>query len=148
MPLHSSDARRALGVLSLLPLAFASLSGCTAVHEPTPVELSEGELFTNGGFESATLASWTLNTNLNATGLSVVPPAGVPDLQLSAGGKPFTAVRTNVAPESQLPAGLVAGPNVPMWPRLGLSSAVINEYNATPPHVRHVCAGQNTGHDR
>jgi uncharacterized repeat protein (TIGR01451 family) len=90
-------------------------------------------LFTNGGFETGDFTGWTKTTALNNTGLLVVPPVASTDLQLTNGGKDFTAARTNATPESQVPAGLVAGTGVPLWPRFGQTSVVINEWGSGTP---------------
>ncbi len=130
-------------VLQVLSLSCAQTS--LEDEAGPPVAVNQSALFTNGGFETGTFGGWTKSTYLNPTGLAVVPPTTFANLQLAAGGKDFSFIRTNAAPMSQLPAGLVAGAGVPLWPRFDLSSAVINEWGATNPpgDGNHQGANQN-----
>ncbi len=133
---------RSWWLLLAVPLFTSSCAPDATLDDGS--ERSERPLFTNGGFEAGTFGSWTKTAGLNATGLSVVPPTTEAQLQLGAGGSDFTFVRTNGTPESQVPAGLTTGTGVPLWPRFGQSSAVINEYNATPPPGMMFAQGANT----
>ncbi len=122
----------------------AAACGMGGDDEPDPdVETDVVPLFTNGGFETGTLGSWTLGTNLNNTGLAAVPPTTTAQLQLSAGGTNFTFARMNAVPQSQVPPGLTAGAGVPMWPRFGTTSAVINEYGTNIPPGQSFHQGAN-----
>ncbi|MBX7100524.1 MAG: OmpA family protein [Myxococcaceae bacterium] len=100
-------------------------------------------MFTNGGFEAGNLSSWTKSTFLNNTGLLVVPPTTVADLQLTNGGTDFTSAVTGATPESVPLAGLTAGTGVPAYPRFGSYSAVINEYASTIPSGQTFHQGAN-----
>jgi len=90
-------------------------------------------LFDNGGFEAngGSLDNWTATPQLNATGLAVVPPTSIANLQLSNGGTLLTFPRTNATPESQPLQGMTAAANIPLWPRFGTASVVVNESNGT-----------------
>jgi uncharacterized repeat protein (TIGR01451 family) len=114
-------------------LALALVSACEAPAPKSapaqPAASRSDPLFVNGGFESGAFApGWTVSTNLN-TGLpaSPFPPAAVADLQLQAGGTNLSAVVTNPVPLSQPPAGLTTAPGVPMWPKFGTNTAVVNQ---------------------
>jgi uncharacterized repeat protein (TIGR01451 family) len=123
--------------LLVLTAMFAVTARCETPPETIGVETRptlEAPLFNNGGFENPTpFTSWTKSTALNTSGLSTVPPTLDTHLQLTAGGRDFTFAKTNLVPESQPPAGLVAGTGVPMWPRLGTTTAAINEWGAADP---------------
>ncbi len=114
-------------------VALLGVAACGNDESKLEVSTTTDPVIVNGGFETGDLGSWTKSTYSNPTGLLVVPPTTVADLQLTAGGKDFTFARTATPPESQLPPGLVAGTGVPMWPRLGTTSAVINEYGTAIP---------------
>ena len=83
-------------------------------------------LFSNGGFESGNLNSWTVTTNLNP-GINY-PPASVSDLNLAPGGTAFTFARTG-ATEATVPVGL-SNASTLRFPRYGSWSAVVNEQGA------------------
>ena len=85
-------------------------------------------LYTNGGFESGTLGSWTVTTNSNP-GITY-PPASITDLNLAGGGTARSFARTGATPESQLPAGMSAASTL-KYPKYGTWSGVINETGAT-----------------
>ena len=129
-----------------LSVALMLLAGCSGgPAEENQKATTADPLFNNGGFEAGSFTSWTKSTALNATGLAVVPPTTVTNLQPSTGGSDFTFIVTNATPQSQIPTGLVAGTNVPLWPRFGTSSAAINQYGTTVPpgFTNHQGANQN-----
>ncbi|MEW6432682.1 MAG: Ig-like domain-containing protein [Myxococcota bacterium] len=119
--------------LHLTALAIAALAACTgpAPHDEASAAAhrTTQPLFNNGGFESGSFApDWTVRTHLN-NGLPNPPwpPATVADLALAAGGTNLTSIVTHPVPESQPPAGLTAMPGVPMWPKFGTATAVVNQ---------------------
>jgi len=128
-------------------IALVSLSGCAP---PQPGESNEA-LFSNGGFESGSLAGWTINTYLNNTGLAAVPPTSTAQLRLSAGGTSFTNALSNATPQSQPPTSGSAAPTptlviqsgVPLWPRFGTTSVAINQDGATTPSGQSFHQGAN-----
>ncbi len=85
-------------------------------------------LYTNGGFESGNLSSWTVSTNTNP-GITY-PPASITDLHLAGGGTARSFARTGATPESQIPAGMSAASTL-RYPKYGTYSGVINETGAT-----------------
>src|SRR5438270_6005839 len=92
-----------------------------ATRNPSPVAL-----FTNGGFESGNLGSWTVTTNRN-TGITY-PPQSVADLNLKNGGSALSFARTGTT-EQTIPAGLSAASTL-RFPKYGSWSAVVNEQGA------------------
>ncbi|MBS1150190.1 MAG: uncharacterized protein H6Q89_1888, partial [Myxococcaceae bacterium] len=133
MRYENSHRVGALGLLSA-SLVLAVLGACAPPPpEPSkPVGRKADPLFGNGGFESGALApDWTVRRFLNDNGginNPPWPPATEANLNLTpnAGNAALTHVVTGPN-QSQPLNGLVAGPGVPMWPRLGTHSAVINE---------------------
>ncbi|HYI00454.1 InlB B-repeat-containing protein, partial [Hyalangium sp.] len=113
------------------------LGGCGAEPEALdrvlPEELTlghvEAPLVSNGGFEDGNLSSWTVGLHLNRTGLRVVPPTNVFDLNLSTGGTNQT-LAVGGATESQIPAGLSSRSTL-RYPKYGQWSAVINRQGAS-----------------
>src|SRR5262245_17316938 len=75
----------------------------------------------NGGFEAGggSLTGWTVTPQLNATGLAVVPPTSLADLQLGNGGTVLTFARTDPTPESQPFQGMTPAVGIPRWPKYG-----------------------------
>jgi uncharacterized repeat protein (TIGR01451 family)/uncharacterized repeat protein (TIGR02543 family) len=111
----------------LLALSLIGWSACSPPPSPAAeVGRRATPLFDNGGFEAGggSLGSWTVATYLNY-GI-VYPPTSLADLQLHPGGVSSTYARTG--PTESLPlAGLTDGPDVPHFPKFGVSSAVVNE---------------------
>ena len=109
----------------------AIVAACTqGAQELTPGSMDRARhgppvaLYTNGGFESGNLSSWTVVTNTNP-GITY-PPASIADLRLAGGGTARSFARTGATPESQIPAGMSASSTL-RYPKYGTYSAVINE---------------------
>jgi uncharacterized repeat protein (TIGR01451 family)/uncharacterized repeat protein (TIGR02543 family) len=84
--------------------------------------------FTNGDFDTGTLAGWTVATNRNTAGVNI-PPATITDLKLAAGGTNRTSAVTG-SPGTVLPYGLSAGASLRV-PRYGNGAAVVNQGGAS-----------------
>src|SRR6266403_902824 len=113
----------------------AIVAACTqGAQEPAPGSMDRARhdspvaLYTNGGFESGNLSSWTVVTNTNP-GITY-PPANISNLNLGAGGTARSFARTGATPESQIPAGMSATSTL-RYPKYGTYSGVINETGAT-----------------
>ncbi|MBL8912033.1 MAG: hypothetical protein JNM17_15165, partial [Archangium sp.] len=93
---------------------------------------SEAPLFTNSGFETGNLSSWSVSARLVATspGVTNYPVNSESDLGLRTDGG---ILRTNVydagTPYSLIPPGLAAADTV-RFPRFGNWAAVVNEQGA------------------
>jgi len=112
----------------------AIVAACTqGAQEPAPGSMDRARhgppvaLYSNGGFESGNLSSWTVSTNTNP-GITY-PPASISDLRLGAGGTARSYARTGATPESQIPAGMSASSTL-RYPKYGTYSGVINETGA------------------
>jgi uncharacterized repeat protein (TIGR01451 family) len=114
---------------------FAGFVAACASEPPRDTRVGEKSqaLFSNGGFESGTLAGWTLTTYSNtAAGLprdpAVSPPQTLADLGLVGGGWASSTARTG-ASEAQVPWGLIdASPSSTLrYPKYGSWTGVVNE---------------------
>jgi choice-of-anchor A domain-containing protein/uncharacterized repeat protein (TIGR01451 family)/uncharacterized repeat protein (TIGR02543 family) len=84
----------------------------------------EAHLISNGGFEGGNLSGWSVDVNLNPSGLGAIPPGSLADLRLSSGGRNLTAAVSGTT-ETQVPSGLSSGSSL-RYPKYGQWSAVIN----------------------
>jgi hypothetical protein len=127
----SNNMPKSNRLLSLAVVALTLFACQEPPRDAQPVLPSASRadpLFIDGDFESGAFAPNWLKSTYQNFGLAVAtwPPATVANLQLSAGGIDTTTIGFNAVPQSQPPAGLVAAPGVPLWPKFGQRTPVVN----------------------